>query len=289
MEFGGNCMANQIKKETIHAQGISIQVYTEDFKNDFISLTDIAQKRENEYPGFVIQNWMRNKNTIEFLGLWESIHNPDFNYLEFEVIKKEAGFNGFVMTPKRWIETTNAIGIVSKQGRYANTFAHKNIAFEFASWISPAFKLYVIEDYQRLKDSENNKLSLAWNLNREIAKLNYRIHTDAIKENLIPAELTAAQKSFVYADEADMLNVALFGMTAKEWKDKNKTAKGNIRDNATINQLLVLANMENYNAIMIKQDIPQSERIVKLRELAVQQLSTLQSLDISNITALDKR
>ena len=252
------------------------------------SVTDIAQKRENEYPGFVIQNWMRNKNTIEFLGLWESIHNPDFNYLEFEVIKKEAGFNGFVMTPKRWIETTNAIGIVSKQGRYANTFAHKNIAFEFASWISPAFKLYVIEDYQRLKDSENNKLSLAWNLNREIAKLNYRIHTDAIKENLIPAELTAAQKSFVYADEADMLNVALFGMTAKEWKDKNKTAKGNIRDNATINQLLVLANMENYNAIMIKQDIPQSERIVKLRELAVQQLSTLRSLDISNISLLDK-
>lgn len=272
-------MAGKNATETIRADGINIQVYTNDFENDFISLSDIARKREGEYPGFVIQNWMRSKSTVAFLGLWESIHNPDFNYLEFEAIKNEAGDNGFVMTPKRWIETTNAIGMTSKQGRYAATFAHKDIAFEFASWISPEFKLYIIEDYQRLKSDENNRLSLTWNLNREIAKLNYRIHTDAIKENIIPPHLTAKQKSAKYADEADMLNVVLFGMTAKEWKNKNKGKKGNMRDHATINQLLVLANMESYNAILINQKKSQAERMELLRELVVQQLTVLEQLD----------
>ena len=199
----------KIIKDTIHANGIDISVYSEDLQNDYISLTDIAKKREGEYPGYVIQNWLRNKSTVAFVGLWELIHNPNFNCVEFEAIKNEAGLNSFVLTPKRWVETTNAIGIVTKAGRYAATYAHKDIAFEFASWISPEFKLYIIEDYQRLKEGENARLSLNWNLNREISKLNYRIHTDGIKENLLPPELTPAQISFTYANEADMLNVVL--------------------------------------------------------------------------------
>ena len=281
-------MANQIKKETIHAKGLDIGIYTYDFKNEYISLTDIAKYRSID-PRVTIHNWLRGKDIVEFLGLWESLLNPQFKRIEFDTFKNDAGSNAYVFSIKEWNETLGGIGILTKSGRYGGgIYAHIDIALEFASWISPEFKLYLIKDYQRLKIDERSKLSLPWNLNREISKLNCRIHTDAIKENLIPTELTVAQKSFIYADEADMLNVALFGMTAKEWKDENKTAKGNIRDNASINQLLVLANMENYNAIMIKQDIPQSERIVKLRELAVQQLSTLQSLDISNITALDK-
>ena len=274
------------KKDTIKAQGLSIEVYTEDFKNDFLSLTDIAKKREGEYQGYVIQNRLRSKNTIDFIGLWETLHNPDFNCLEFEAIKNEAGYNGFVLTPKRWVEKTNAIGIVTKQGRYAATFAHRDIAFEFASWISPSFKLYVIEDYQRIKQNQNSKLSLEWNLNREISKLNYKIHTDAIKENLIPAELTREQKSLVYADEADLLNVVLFGMTVKEWRNCNKDKKGNIRDYATIKQLLVLANMESYNAILIKGGIKQEERMQSLHELAVQQMSTLTTLDVDSLPSL---
>lgn len=201
----------KIIKDIIHADGIDISVYSEDLKNDYISLTDIARKREGEYPGYVIQNWLRNKGTISFVGLWESIHNPDFNYIEFEAIKNEAGLNSFVLTPKRWVKTTNAIGIVTKGGRYAATYAHKDIAFEFASWISPEFKLYIIEDYQRLKAGENARLSLNWNLNREISKLNYRIHTDAIKEKLIPPLLTSEQISYTYASEADLLNTVLFG------------------------------------------------------------------------------
>ena len=205
-------MAKTIK-DTIHANGIDISIYSEDLQNDYISLTDIAKKREGEYPGYVIQNWLRNKNTIAFVGLWESIHNPNFNCIEFEAIKGEAGTNSFVLTPKRWVESTNAIGIVTKGGRYAATYAHKDIAFEFASWISAEFKLYIIMDYKRLKADENSRFSLNWNLNREISKLNYKIHTDAIKENLIPPELTPAQISFTYANEADMLNVVLFGRT----------------------------------------------------------------------------
>ena len=276
----------KIIKDIIHADGIDISVYSEDLKNDYISLTDIARKREGEYPGYVIQNWLRNKGTISFVGLWESIHNPDFNYIEFEAIKNEAGLNSFVLTPKRWVETTNAIGIVTKGGRYAATYAHKDIAFEFASWISSEFKLYIIEDYQRLKAGENARLSLNWNLNREISKLNYRIHTDAIKEKLIPPLLTSEQISYTYASEADLLNTVLFGKTAKQWRDDNPKKSGNIRDNATLYQLLVLANMESYNAILIEQGKSQSERLILLRNLAIRQMDTLVSINLSAVSAL---
>ena len=271
-------MSKTLKNEIIHADGIDIGIYSSDYENEYISLTDIAKRREGEYPGYVIQNWMRNRSTVSFIGLWELLHNPEFNCLEFEAIKKESGDNGFVMTPKRWIEVTGAVGIVSKQGRYAATYAHRDIAFEFASWISPEFKLYIIEDYQRLKNDENSRLSLNWNLNREIAKLNYRIHTDAIKNHLIPPELTQEQISYKYANEADMLNVVLFGKTAKQWRDENPEKKGNIRDEAELKQLLVLANMESYNAILIGQGKNMSDRIVLLRELAVKQMDTLSQI-----------
>ena len=282
-------MAKTVRKDVIHADGIDIGIYTEDLQNDYISLTDIAKKREGEYPGYVIQNWMRNKGTVAFIGLWESLHNTDFNCIEFEAIKNEAGANSFVLTPKRWIETTNAIGIVTKGGRYAATYAHKDIAFEFASWISPEFKLYIIEDYQRLKEGESARLSLGWNLNREISKLNYRIHTDAIKDNLIPPILTPQQIAYTYASEADLLNTVLFGKTAKEWRDANPNEMGNIRDQATIYQLLVLANMESYNAILIKQGKSQAERMQLLHELAVQQMTTLSSLELSNLPGIEKK
>ena len=280
---------SKVLKETIHANGFDIGIYTEDFKNEYISLTDIAKKREGEYPGYVIQNWLRSKSTVSFIGLWEKLHNPDFNCLEFEAIKNEAGENSFVLTPKRWVESVNAKGIVTKQGRYANTYAHRDIAFEFASWISPEFKLYIIKDYQRLKHDENSRLSLSWNLNREISKLNYRIHTDAIKDNLIPLELTQKQISYTYASEADLLNVVLFGKTAKQWKDENSKLEGNIRDNATLQQLLVLANMESYNAILIKQGANQKERMQLLHDLAVQQMKTLCSLDISGLPQIEEK
>lgn len=279
-------MSKTIKTDTIHAEGIDISIYTSDYENEYISLTDIAKKREGEYPGYVIQNWMRNRSVISFIGLWEALHNPNFNCLEFEAIKNEAGDNGFVMTPKRWIESTGATGIISKQGRYAATYAHRDIAFEFASWISPEFKLYIIEDYQRLKKDENSRLSLNWNLNREIAKLNYRIHTDAIKDHLLPPELTPEQISYKYADEADMLNVVLFGKTAKQWRAANPSKKENIRDYANINQLLVLANMESYNAILIGQGKKMHERIVLLRELAVKQMNTLSAVNMDEIKQL---
>lgn len=275
-------------KDMIHANGIDISVYSEDLQNDYISLTDIAKKREGEYPGYVIQNWLRNKSTVSFVGLWESIHNPNFNCLEFDAIKREAGLNSFVLTPKRWVKSTNAIGIVTKGGRYAATYAHKDIAFEFASWISPEFKLYIIEDYQRLKTGENAKLSLEWNLNRELAKLNYRIHTDSIKENLIPPSLTAKQILYTYVSEADLLNTVLFGKTAKQWRDCNPSENGNIRDHATIYQLLVLSNMESYNAILIKQGKTQAERMQLLHELAVQQMTTLSHLELTNLPQIDQ-
>ncbi len=269
-------------KETIHANGFDISIYTNDFQNEFISLTDIA-KYKSDAPNDVIKNWMRSRDTIEFLGLWESLHNPNFKPVEFDGFKSQAGANAFTMSPTKWIEGVNAIGIVSKSGRYGGTYAHSDIAFEFASWVSAEFKLYIIKDYKRIKSDENSRLSLNWNLNREISKLNYKIHTDAIKENLIPAELTPNQIAFTYANEADLLNVALFGMTVKQWRDNNPDKKGNIRDYATLNQLLVLSNMENYNAIMIDQDKPQSERIVALHEMAVKQLETLSKLSIENL------
>ena len=269
-------------KETIHANGFDISIYTNDFQNEFISLTDIA-KYKSDAPNDVIKNWMRSRDTIEFLGLWESLHNPDFKPVEFAGFRTQAGANAFTMSPTKWIEGVNAIGIVSKSGRYGGTYAHSDIAFEFASWVSAEFKLYIIKDYKRIKSDENSRLSLNWNLNREISKLNYKIHTDAIKENLIPAELTPNQIAFTYANEADLLNVALFGMTAKQWRDNNPDKKGNIRDYATLNQLLVLSNMENYNAIMIDQGKPQSERIVALHEMAVKQLETLSKLSIESL------
>ena len=276
----------KIIKETIHANGIDIGIYTQDFENEFISLTDIARYKSDD-PTAVIQNWMRNRDVIEFLGLWERLHNPDFKPLEFEGFKKQAGANAFTMSPKKWIEATDAIGIVSKAGRYGGTYAHSDIAMSFATWISPEFQLYIMKDYRRLKTDENSRLSLNWNLNREISKLNYRIHTDAIKENLIPPELTPAQVAYTYANEADMVNVVLFGKTAKHWKDENSTVKGNMRDVATLNQLLVLANLESYNAVLINQGKSQKERMELLRRLAVQQLRTLETVSLNNLPKLE--
>ncbi len=275
----------KIIKDTIHANGIDIGIYTQDFENEFISLTDIARYKSDD-PTAVIQNWMRNRDVIEFMGLWERLHNSDFKPLEFEGFKKQAGANAFTMSLKKWIETTDAIGIVSKAGRYGGTYAHSDIAMSFATWISPEFQLYIIKDYRRLKTDENSRLSLGWNLNREISKLNYRIHTDAIKENLIPPELTFAQVAYTYANEADMLNVVLFGRTAKQWKDENPTVKENMRDVATLNQLLVLANLESYNAVLIKQGKNQKERMELLRQLTVQQLETLENVSLNNLPRL---
>ena len=275
-------------KETIHAKGIDISLYTTDFQNEFISLTDIAKYRNSDDPRFVIQNWMRNRNTIEFLGVWEQLHNPDFNRVQFEAVRTEAGLNRFVMTPTKWIDLTNAIGIVSKPGRYGGTYAHSDIAMSFATWISPEFQLYIMKDYRRLKSDENSRLSLGWNLNREVAKLNYRIHTDAIKDHLIPPQLTPEQIRFTYADEADMLNVVLFGMTAREWRSNNKKKPGNMRDYASISQLLVLSNLESYNAVLINQGKTQAERMELLRELVVQQLRTLDSLGTPPLPAISE-
>ncbi|MBP3689940.1 MAG: KilA-N domain-containing protein [Schwartzia sp.] len=274
-----------IKKETIHAKGFDIRIYTTDYENEYISLTDIAKFKSSD-PNDVIKNWMRGRDTLEFLGLWESLHNSDFNPVEFDGIRSQAGLNTFTMSPTKWIESVQAIGIVSKAGRYGGTYAHSDIALEFASWVSAEFKLYIMKDYQRLKKDENSRLSLNWNLNREISKLNYRIHTDAIKNYLILPELTPEQISYKYASEADMLNMALFGKTAKQWRDANPKKRGNIRDDANLNQLLVLANMESYNAILIAQGKAMSERLVSLRALAVKQMETLSLLSLKGVKQL---
>ena len=276
----------KVKSDTLHVKGIDVGIYTEDYRNEYISLTDIARFRNSDDPRFAIQNWMRNRNTIEFLGLWESLHNPNFNRVQFDTFRTEAGLNRFVMTPSKWVENTRAIGITAKAGRYGGTYAHSDIAMEFASWISAEFKLYLMKDYRRLKFDENSRLSLSWNLNREISKLNYRVHTDAIQQNLLPPDLTREQQSFVYADEADMLNVALFGLTAAQWRSQNQGCKGNIRDYASLQQLLVLANMESYNALLIEQKLPQTERLQMLRQMAVRQLQVLSSLDVTNLPSL---
>ena len=278
-------MSNTTKKDTIHAKGFDIGIYTTDYENEYISLTDIARYK-SDMPHDVIKNWMRSRETIEFLGIWESLHNPDFKQVEFDLFRGEAGLNAFTMSPTKWIEGVNAMGIVTKAGRYGGTYAHSDIALEFASWVSAEFKLYIMKDYQRLKTDENSRLSLNWNLNREIAKLNYRIHTDAIKDHLIPPELTQEQISYKYANEADMLNVVLFGKTAKQWRDANPEKKGNIRDEANLNQLLVLANMESYNAILIGQGKKMSERIVLLRDLAVKQMETLSMVSMDGLKQL---
>ncbi len=242
-------------------------------QEDFISLTDIARYQEPERTDHVIQNWMRNRNTIEFLGIWERLNNPDFKPLEFEGFRNQAGLNSFVLTPKQWTLKTGAIGIVSKAGRYGGTFAHKDIAFEFASWVSVEFKLYLIKEFQRLKEDEQKQLG--WDIKRNLAKINYRIHTDAVQANLIPPELTAQQIGLVYASEADVLNMALFGMTAKQWRDSHPEDKGNLRDHANAAQLVCLSNLENLNALFIADGLERQERLAKLNQIAIHQMGLL--------------
>ena len=252
---------------------------------DYISLTDLAKFKDSERFDYIIQNWLRSKHTLEYVGTWELLYNPNFNSIEFDGFKNEAGTHSFVMTPKRWIAATNAIGIISKQGRYnSGTFAHPDIAFEFASWISAEFKLYLVQEFERLKKNECYQNKIEWSVRRELAKTNYRIHTDSIKENLIPT-LTENQKQYVYANEADILNVALFGMTAKEWNEKNSDVDGNIRDHANILQLVILSNLENLNAEMIAQGKPQEERLERLNEIARKQYIILQ--DSNNLKVLE--
>jgi hypothetical protein len=260
------------KKAIIEVQGTTITVLKQK-EEDYISLTDMAKKFGDDS---LIYSWMRNRNTVEFIGIWEQIHNPDFKGGEFETFKKQAGLNRFHLTPRKWIDATGAIGVQSRAGRYGGgTYAHKDIAFEFGSWLSPEFKLYLIKEFQRLKDDENRRLSLSWNLNRTLSKLNYRIHTDAIKAHLIPATVTPAQAAVTYANEADILNVALFGQTAKQWRDSNPSLEGNMRDDATVEQLLVLANIEGMNAELIHMGLPQGERLKRLNEIAIRQMQVL--------------
>jgi len=261
-------------KSTIEVKGSSVTVLSRK-DADYISLTDIAKHKEPDRSDHVIQNWMRNRNTIEFLGVWERLNNPNFKPLEFEGFRNKAGLNSFVLTPRQWIGATHAIGLISVAGRYGGTYAHKDIAFEFASWISVEFKLYLIKEFQRLKADENRRLSLAWNLNRTLTKLNYRIHTDAIKAHLIPAVVTDAQAAITYATEADALNVALFGQTAKQWRDANPRLVGNMREYASVEQLLVLANIEGMNAEFIHMGIAQGERLKRLNEIAIRQMQVL--------------
>lgn len=244
--------------------------------DDYISLTDLARHKSDD-PNAVIANWMRNRNTIEYLGIWEQLYNPDFIPTEFEGFRMQAGLNAFTLSPKKWIDTTNAKGIIAKSGRYGGTYAHKDIAFKFASWISVEFELYIVKEFQRLK-SEEQKM-LGWSAKRELSKINYRIHTDAIKTHLLPAEITREQASHVYADEADVLNVAMFGKTARQWREENPDLKGNIRDYASINELICLSNMENLNAVFIEQGMIQSERLFKLNQIAIHQMSVLESGD----------
>ena len=242
---------------------------------DYISITDMLKSKDGD---FFVSDWLRNRNTIEFLGIWEEIHNPNFNYGEFAIIKSQAGLNSYKISVKEWTEKTNAIGIISKAGRYGGTYAHKDIAFEFGMWISPKFKLLLIKEFERLKAEEQKQIG--WNAKRELSKINYRIHTDAIKNNLVPKELTKNQINFVYAEEADVLNMALFGMTAKEWHDKNPELNGNIRDYATMNELICLSNLENLNSVFINEGLKQSERLEKLNKIAISQMQILNDTDI---------
>ena len=256
-----------VLSETVRVQRIE--------KEEFISLTDIAKFKNADDPRFVIQNWMRTRSSIEFLGIWEILHNPDFNRVEFDTVKNHAGSNAFVMTPSKWIELTGATGIQSKAGRYGGTFAHKDIAFEFASWVSVEFKLYLIKEFQRLQEAEQKQLG--WDVKRNLTKINYRIHTDAIRAHLIPPELSGKQTSQIYASEADVLNMALFGKTAKDWRDANPNEKGNIRDQANASQLVCLANLENLNALFISEAMEQPLRLQKLNRIAIEQMEILTS------------
>jgi len=258
-------------RTSIEVQGVPIAILTER-NEDFISLTDMLKAKDGD---FFVSDWLRNRNTVEFLSIWESVHNPGFNNGECATIKSQVGLNSYKLSVKDWVEKTNAIGLRASAGRYGGTYAHKDIAFEFGMWISPAFKIYLIKEFQRLKDDEGQRLSLAWNLNRELSKINYRIHTDAIKEHLIPPEVTPTQAAITYANEADLLNVAMFGITAKQWRESNQGLEGNMRDHATIEQLLVLANMESLNAEFIHMGLSQRERLVKLNAIAIRQMKTL--------------
>jgi hypothetical protein len=259
------------KTTTIAVQGTAVSIITGK-DGDYISLTDMLRAKDGD---FFISDWLRNRNTVEFLGIWESVFNPAFNYGEFATIKSQAGLNSYKISVKEWVEKTNAIGLKATAGRYGGTFAHPDIAFEFGMWISPEFKIYLIKEFRRLKDDENDRLKLDWNLQRTLAKINYRIHTDAIKETLLPPTLTKAQASLVYANEADLLNVALFGKTSRQWRDAQPDAEGNIRDHAPLEQLVVLTNLESLNSVLIRQGISQSERLLKLNEIAISQMRTL--------------
>ena len=264
------------KKETINVKGTEIAIISQHENNEnYICITDIARYKNPVEPKDVVKNWMRNRGTIEFLGLWEIIHNPNFRGVEFDPLVFEAGNNAFTMSPSRWIELTNAIGIFTKTGGGGGTFAHEDIAFEFASWISSEFKLYLVTEFKRLKRDEHYRLSLDWNLQRTLSKINYRIHTDAIKEHIIPNVVTKEQMTYTYAEEADLLNVALFGMTAKQWRDANPDLKGNVRDYAALEQLIVLSNMESINALLIQQQLTQGERLVQLNNVAITQIRSL--------------
>jgi hypothetical protein len=262
---------NKTKKTIIEVQGTEITIISHK-QEDYISLTDMLKAKDGD---FFISDWLRNRNTVEFLGIWERVHNPDFNYGEFATIRSQAGLNSYKISVKEWVHKTQAIGLKATAGRYGGTYAHKDIAFEFGMWISPEFKIYLIKEFQRLKEDENRRLSLAWNLNRTLSRLNYRIHTDAIKEHLIPAAVTPAQAAVTYATEADILNVALFGQTAKQWRDSNPNLEGNMREYATIEQLLVLANIEGMNAELIHMGLPQGERLKRLNEIAIRQMQVL--------------
>lgn len=274
-------MANN-KTLQVLSNDVKVQVVEE---HDFICLTDIAKSKNPDHPDDLIRNWLRNRNTLELLGIWEQLHNPNFNPVEFDGIKKQAGLNSFTLTPKQWIEATRAIGLNSKAGRYGGTYAHKDIAFEFASWVSVEFKLYLIKEFQRLKEKEHEQLG--WDVKRQLTKINYRIHTDAIKENLIPVELTKQQISAVYASEADLLNMALFGQTAKQWREQNPDKAGNMRDYANVAQLVCLANLETLNAHFIQQDLPQAERLTLLNSSAIQQMHLL--TEDRSIAKLEKK
>ena len=259
------------KNKKIEVEGKEITIIL-DNQQEYISLTDMLKAKDGD---FFISDWLRNRNTIEYLGIWENVYNPDFNYGEFATIKSQAGLNSYKLSVKEWVEKTNAIGLKAKTGRYGGTYAHPDIAFEFGMWISPKFKIFLIKEFQRLKDDENDRLNLEWNLQRTISKINYHIHTDAIKENLIPKQISKQQASFVYANEADLLNVALFGITAKDWRENNPTEKGNIRDVAYLEQLVVLSNLESINALLIQQGLTQSDRLIQLNKVAITQMKSL--------------
>ena len=260
------------KNSQIEVKGMGITITSND-QQGYICLTDVARYKDSKRTDYIIQNWLRNRNTIDFLGIWEKLYNPNFNPIEFDGFRSQAGLNSFVLTSKQWIEKTNAIGLISKAGRYGGTYAHKDIAFEFASWVSVEFKLYLIKEYQRLKENETK--SLDWDVKRSLTKLNYHIHTDAIKQKLIPTSLSKQQVASVYASEADVLNVALYGKTAKQWRDENPEMKGNIRDYSNVTQLVCLANLENINALLIKENMAQADRLIKLNEIAIDQMKLL--------------